>query len=44
MEQHSSFCVIAAVLTLGGDDIEEDVQDREQVDSQRWKRTGGGES
>ena len=36
--QYSSLCVSAVVLTLGGDDIGEvDVQDREQVDSEREK-------
>ena len=34
-EQYSSLCVIAVALTLGGDDIVEVVQDREQVDSER---------
>ena len=32
-----SLCVSALVLTLGGDDIVEVVQDREQVDSEREK-------
>ena len=37
-EQYSSLCVSAVVLTLGGSDIVEvDVQDREQVDSERVK-------
>ena len=37
-EQYSSLCVSAVVLTLGGDSIVEvDVQDREQVDSEREK-------
>ena len=35
--QYSSLCVSAVVLTLGGDDITEVVQDREQVDSEREK-------
>ena len=36
--QYSSLCVSAVVLTLGGDDlVEVDVQDREQVDSEREK-------
>ena len=36
--RYSSMCVSAAVFTLGGDDIVEvDVQDREQVDSEREK-------
>ena len=35
--QYSSLCVSAVVLTLGGDDIVEVVQDREQVDSEREK-------
>ena len=29
-EQYSSLCVSAVVLTLGGDDIEDGVPDREQ--------------
>ena len=37
MEQHSSLCVSAVVLNLGGDDIEDGVPDREQVDSEREK-------
>ena len=35
--QYSSLCVSAVVLTLGGDDIEDCVADREQVDSEREK-------
>ena len=35
--QYSSFCVSAVVLTLGGDDIQDGVPDREQVDSEREK-------
>ena len=35
--QYSSLCVSAVVLTLGGDDIVEVVQDGEQVDSERAK-------
>ena len=35
--QFSSFCVSAVVLTLGGDDIEDGVPDREQVDCEREK-------
>ena len=35
--QYSSLCVSAVVLNLGGDDIVEVVQDREQVDSEREK-------
>ena len=31
--QYSSLCVSAVVLTLGGDDMEAGVPDREQVDS-----------
>ena len=37
MEQYSSLCVSAVVLTLGGDDIEDGVPEREQVDSERGK-------
>ena len=33
--QYSSLCVSAVVITLGGDDIVEVVQDREEVDSER---------
>ena len=32
MGQYSSFCVSAVVLSLGGDDIEDGVQGREQVE------------
>ena len=35
--QYSSLCVSAVVLTLGGGDIVEDVQDKEQEDSEREK-------
>ena len=35
--QYSSLCVSAVVLTLGGDDIEDGVPDREQVDCEREK-------
>ena len=35
--QYSSLCVSAVVLTLGGDDIEDGVSDREQVDCEREK-------
>ena len=35
MRQYSSLCVSAVVLTLGGDDIEDGVPDREQVDCER---------
>ena len=35
--QYSSWCVSAVVLTLGGDDIEDGVPHREQVDSEREK-------
>ena len=35
--QFSSSCVSAVVLTLGGDDIEDGVPDREQVDCDREK-------
>ena len=35
--QFSSLCVSAVVLTLGGDDFEDGVSDREQVDSARGK-------
>ena len=34
-EQYSSLCVSAMVLTLGGDDIEDGVPDREQADCER---------
>ena len=34
----------AAVLTLGGDDIEDGVPDREQVDIEREKVKVGGET
>ena len=37
MGQYSSFCVSAVVLNLGGDDIEDGVPDREQVDCEREK-------
>ena len=37
MGQYSSLCVSAVVLTLGGVNIVEVVQDREQVDSEREK-------
>ena len=37
MRQYSSLCVSAVVLTLGGDDIEDFVPDREQVDCVREK-------
>ena len=40
--QYSSFCVSAVVLTLGGDDIDDGVPDREQVEYEREK-VGGGE-
>ena len=36
-EQNSSLCVSAVVVTLGGDDIEDCVPDREQVDNERGK-------
>ena len=32
MMQHSSFCASAVVLNLGGDDIEDGVLGREQVE------------
>ena len=35
--QYSSFCASAVVLTLGGDDMEDSVPDREQVDREREK-------
>ena len=35
--QYSSLCVSAVVLTLGGDDIEDGVPDREKVDCERDK-------
>ena len=35
--QYSSFCASAMVLTLGGEDIEDGVPDREQVDCEREK-------
>ena len=35
--QYSSLCVSAVVLTLGGEEIVEAVQEREQVDSEREK-------
>ena len=35
--QYSSLCVSAVVSTLGGDDIEDGVPDREQVDGEREK-------
>ena len=35
--QYSSLCVSAVVLTLGGDDIEDGVPDREQVECERDK-------
>ena len=35
MVQYSSFCVGAVVLTLGGDDIEDGVPGREQVENER---------
>ena len=37
MVPYSSLCVSAVVLTLGGEDIEDGVPDREQVDSEREK-------
>ena len=37
MVQYSSLCVSAVVKTLGGDDIEDGVPDREQVDCEREK-------
>ena len=37
MGQYSSLGVSAVVLTLGGDDIEDGVRDREQVDCERGK-------
>ena len=37
MGQYFSLCVSAVVLTLGGDDIEDGVRDREQVDCEREK-------
>ena len=43
MVHYSSLCVSAVVLTLGGDDIVEVVQDREQVDSEREKGRGARE-
>ena len=39
--QSSSLCVSAVVLTLGGDDIEDGVPDREQVDSEREEEEVG---
>ena len=36
-EQDSSLCVSAVVSTLGGDDIEDGVPDREQEDCEREK-------
>ena len=35
MGKYSSFCVSAVVLTLGGDDIEDGVPGREQVELER---------
>ena len=35
--QYSSLCVSAVVFTLGGDDIEDGVPDREQVNCEREK-------
>ena len=35
MGQYSSFCVSAVVFTLGGEDIEDGVLDREQVECGR---------
>ena len=43
MVHYSSLCVRAVVLTLGGDDIVEVVQGREQVDSEREKGRGARE-
>ena len=43
MEQYSSLCVSAVVFTLGRDDIEDVVPDREQVDSEREKGRGARE-
>ena len=42
MEQHSSFCVSAVVFNLGGDDIEDGVPGREQVECGR-EEVGEGE-
>ena len=41
--KYSSFCVGAVVLTLGGDDIEGGVPDREQVDCEREEVEEGEE-
>ena len=41
MGQYSSLCVSAVVSTLGGDDIEDGVPDREQVDCEREKVEAG---
>ena len=41
MVQYSSLCVSAVVSTLGGDDIEDGVPDREQVDCEREKVEAG---
>ena len=38
MGQYSSLCVSAVVLTLGGDDIEEGVPGREQVEYEREEK------
>ena len=35
--QYSPFCLSAMVLTLGGDDIEDGVPDREQGECEREK-------
>ena len=37
MGQYSSLCVSAVVSTLGGDDVEDGVTDREEVDCERDK-------
>ena len=39
--QYSSLCVGAVVLTLGDDDIEDGVPDREQVDCEREEANDG---
>ena len=40
--QYSSLCVSAVVLTIGGDDIEDGVPDREQADCERGKQGRSG--